>query len=98
MSCLSAPAVHLARCRNDEKDERLSFLLFVPLWLWKALVNVQQPAAEQSMFLPASHSSKVVNLMFYECKITPSWDNLQEAQNSVEQKEKTTNLGVGKKQ
>lgn len=40
---------------------------------------------------------QIVNLMFYECQITPGWDNLQEAQYSVEQKEKTTKLGGGKK-
>lgn len=64
------------------------FLLFQPLWLWNALVDVQWTAAKQSMFLPASNSSKVVKLMFYEGQTTPSWDNLQEMQ-----KEKTTKLG-----
>lgn len=48
------------------------------------------------MFLPASHSSKIVKLMFYELQITPSWDNLQEIQNRGEQKVKTTKLGVKK--
>lgn len=89
--------MHLAHCSNDEKDEMYFFLLFLPLWLWNALVDVQRTAAKQSMFLPASHSSKVVKLMFYERQITPSWDNLQEIQNSVEQKEKTTKVGGEKK-
>lgn len=72
-------------------------LLFLPLCLWDALVDVQGTAAKQSMFLPASHKSKIVKLMFCEHQITPSWDNLQGIQNSVEQKEKTTKLGVKKK-
>lgn len=67
------------------------FLLFQPLWLWNALVDVQWTAAKQSMFSPASNSSKVVELMFYEDQITSSWDNLQEMQ-----KEKTTKLGAEK--
>ena len=34
-----------------------------------------------------------MKLVFYECQITLNWENLQQIQSSLEQKEKTTKLG-----
>lgn len=96
ISCLFAPAVDLAHCINNRKDEMKFFIILLSPWLLNAWVDVQWTAAKQSVFLPASSGSKFVNSVVYGCQITPKWENLQQTRSAVESKEKTTKRGAEK--
>lgn len=47
ISCLFAPAVDLAHCSNNGKDEMQFFMILLPPWLLNALVDVQWTAAKR---------------------------------------------------